>query len=120
MSDSGTLELTMAADQAPYWEVTTTPGGSTPQAMSGWAMQLVIRRITDDSLVVSKTTGSSQISIGAGSGASSRATATITDADIVGWQEGRHYYGSLWRTDDGSDTDVWTGPVWLKKAAAQA
>ncbi len=119
MSDSGLLELTMATDAAPYWDVTTTPGGATYQNLTGYALQLVIRRRSDDALVGSWATGGSGIAIGDGLGTGSRATVTIADTAIVGWQEGTHYYGSLWRTDDGSDTEYWTGPVKLKKAAAQ-
>ena len=48
-----------------------------------------------------------------------RATWTIADTAIVGWPAGRDYYGTLWRTDDGSDTPFWEGPVILKKVAAQ-
>jgi len=113
--DSGILKLPMASDLAPYWDVTTTPGGATYQDMTGWAMQFVIRRTSDDALVFSTTT----ISIGDGLGTGSRATVTIADTDIVGWPAGTGYYASLWRTDNGSDTPVWTGPVTLIKTSTQ-
>ena len=113
--DSDLLSLPMASDLAPYWDVTTTPGGSTYQNMTGWAMQFVIRRTSDDALMFSTTS----VTISTGLGTGSRATVTIADTDIVGWPAGNGYYGSLWRTDNGSDTPVWTGPVRLLKTAAQ-
>lgn len=113
--DNGLLSLPIASDLAPYWDVTTTPGGSTYQNMTGWAMQFVIRKSADNGLVFSTTS----ISIGNGLGTGSRATVTIADTDIVGWPAGNHYYGTLWRTDNGSDTPVWTGPVHLLRTATQ-
>lgn len=113
--DSGILDLPMASDAAPYWDVSTTPGGSTYQNMTGYAMQFVIRRVSDNALVFSTTS----IAISTGLGTGSRATVTIADTDIVGWPEGTHYYGSLWRTNDGSDTPFWTGGVRLLKTATQ-
>ena len=113
--DNGALTLPMASDLAPYWDVTTTPGGSTYENMSGWAMQFVVRRSSDAALVFSTTS----VSIGDGLGTGSRATVTIADTDIVGWTPGNGYFGSLWRTNDGSDTPVWTGVVVLQRTAAQ-
>lgn len=117
MADESTLELWMAADQTPYWNVTTTEGGATPQAMTGWSLQFVIRRRSDSALVVSKTTASG-IAIGNGNGTDDRATVTIGETDITGWTPGREYEGALWRTD--TDVPLWAGTVWLRKAAAQA
>lgn len=126
MADNDTLTLYIASDQAPYFEVTTTPRGSTPQTMTGWALKFVIRAVRNGrpvqdatGLVMSATTGGGTISIGDGNGTGSKATVTITDADIVNWPPGRSYSGSLWRTDDGSDTPLWAGPVVLLEAAAQ-
>lgn len=127
MADHGILTLAIASDQAPYWDVTTTPGGSTYQDMTGWAMQFVIRRAqpngrpdqTAAGLVISKSTGGGGITIGNGLGTGSRATVTITDADITKWPPGDKYLGALWRTDDGNDLTVWDGPVTLLEAAAQ-
>jgi hypothetical protein len=122
MADDGILTLHMAADQAPYWLVTTTPGGSTPQTMTGWAFKFVIRRLvngrpdqTATGLVFSTTT----VTLSNGNGTNDKATVTITDADITSWPPGRNYRGTLWRTDDGSDTPLWDGPVVLLEAAAQ-
>lgn len=126
MADSGILTLYMASDQAPYWLVTTTPGGSTPQNMTGWALKFVVRAMkngrpdqTATGLVMSATTGAGTISIGNGNGTGDKATVTIADTDITTWPPGRSYSGALWRTDDGSDTPLWAGPVVLLEAAAQ-
>lgn len=113
--DNDTLSLPMASDLAPYWDVTTRPRGTTYQNMTGWNMQFVIRRNSDDALVFSTTS----VTIGDGADTGSRATVTIADTDITGWPAGNGYYGSLWRVDDGSDTPVWTGPVRLVRTAAQ-
>lgn len=113
--DTGILPLVMGADQYPAWEVTTVKGGSTPQDMTGWTMQLVIRRVIDDEVVFSTTS----VSIGAGVGAASRATVTIPATGITGWEPGTGYYGALWRTNAGSNKPVWGGPVVLGRVAAQ-
>ena len=125
MADDGTLTIHMTADQAPYFDVYTTPAHTTTQNMTGYALKFVIRRTvngrpdqTATGLVCSKTTADG-ISIGDGAGTGSRATVTITDADITSWTPGRNYRGTLWRTDDGSDTPLWDGPVVLLEAAAQ-
>jgi hypothetical protein len=125
MADDGTLTIHMTADQAPYFDVYTTPAHTTTQNMTGYALKFVIRRTvngrpdqTATGLVFSATTASG-ISIGDGAGTGSRATVTITDADITSWTPGRNYRGALWRTDDGSDTPIWDGPVVLLEAAAQ-
>lgn len=126
MADSGTLTLHMASDQAPYWLVTTTPGGTTPQNMTGWALKFVIRAMkngrpdqTATGLVMSATTGGGTITVGNGASTGDKATVTITDTDITTWPPSRNYVGALWRTDDGSDTPLWAGPVVLLEAAAQ-
>lgn len=116
MADESTLELWMAADQTPYWDVKTTEGGATPQAMTGWSVAFVVRRRSDNALVVSKATGGSGITIGDGVGTNDRATVTIGETDITGWTPGREYKGALWRTD--TDVPLWAGPVWLREAAA--
>lgn len=117
MADESTLELWMASDATPYWDVTTTEGGSNPQTMTGWSLAFVIRRRGDNALVVSKTTASG-IAIGNGDGTDDRATVTIGETDITGWTEGRNYKGTLWRTD--TDVVLWSGTVWLREAAAPA
>lgn len=113
--DNGLLELALASDLKPFWDVTTTPGGPTPQDMTGWPMQLVIRRSSDDALVLSTTT----VVISDGAGTGSRATVTISNSDIVGWAPGLLYYGSLWRLPAGAFNPVWTGPVRLIRTAAR-
>lgn len=119
MADHDLLELYMAADQTPYWNVTTTPGGATPQTMTGFSLAFVIRDSKPGgSLVVSKATGGSGITIGDGNGTNDRATVTLAETDIpTSWPEGKHYRGSLWRTD--VDVPIWDGVVWLRRAADQ-
>lgn len=116
MTDHEALELYMAADQAPYFDVTTTAGGATPQTMTNWDLAFVVRDGRGNA-VVAKTTGSG-ITIGNGSGTDDRATVTITETDISeGWAEGRMYRGALWRTD--TDVPLWDGVVHLRRAASQ-
>lgn len=116
MADEGTLELYMASDQTPYFDVKTTKGGATAQTMTGWSLLFVVRRRSDNAVVVSKTTASG-IAIGNGDGTDDRATVTLGETDIVGWTEGREYKGALWRTD--TDVPLWSGVVWLREAAPQ-
>lgn len=113
--DNGLLELTLGSDLNREWEVTTTRGGMTPQDMTGWPMQLVIRRSSDDALVLSTTT----VAISDGAGTGSRATVTISNSDIVGWAPGLLYYGTLWRLPAGAYSPVWTGPVRINRTAAR-
>lgn len=113
--DNGLLVLTLDSDLAPYWEITTTPGGATPQDMTGWSLQLVIRRSSDNALVLNTTA----ITIGNGNGTNSRATVDIDYDDMVGWPFGLLYYGTLWRTPAGSYAPLWTGPVRIERTAAR-
>lgn len=117
MATTSRLTLYRASDWTVQIDVVTEDGGSTPQDMTGYALAFVIRRRTDGALVCSKTT-SAGITIGNGAGTGDRATITITDADIL-HQPGTNYYGALWRTDEGSDTPYWAGPVTIAQAAPQ-
>lgn len=117
MAETSALTIYASADQTIRIDVVTETGGTTPQAMTGWALKFVVRRSGDQALVCSKTTGSG-ISIGNGSGTDDRATITLADDDVT-HPPGRNYVGALWRTDDGNDTPLWDGPVTIRQAAAQ-
>lgn len=119
MADSESLELVIGADQAPYWDVTTTPGGATFQNMTGWAMEFDIRRTGDDALVLSIAGASISTGDDDLGHTGARATVTIAAAALT-HPAGRDYYGTLWRTGTGTKTPVWIGPVVLRKAAATA
>ena len=112
MVDSQVLELYIGADQAPYWDIYTTPAHTADQTMTGWSTQLEIRRVTDDSIVLAKTG-----TVGNGNSTDTRVTIAIAAADIT-FPEGRNYYGSLWRTGSGTKYPLWSGPVRLIKPAA--
>lgn len=115
MTTTSSAILWADTDQVVQIDVTTTDGGATPQTMTGWTLEFVVRRASDEALVVSKTTASG-ISIGNGSGTNDRATVTIADTDIA-TLPGRNYHGGLWRTDSGSANPLWEGPVQIKRAA---
>ena len=112
MVDSQVLELYIGADQAPYWDIYTTPAHTADQTMTGWSTQLEIRRTDGDAVILAKTG-----SIGNGNSTDTRVTVSIAAADITA-KEGRNYYGSLWRTGSGTKYPLWSGPVILKKPAA--
>ena len=117
MPSTETLELYQQSDWTVRIDVVTEEGGVTPQTMTGYALAFVIREQVTDALVCTKTTPSG-ITIGNGAGTDDRATVAIADTDIL-HPPGRNYYGALWRTDEGSDTPLWAGPVIILKAAPQ-
>ena len=122
MADDGTLTIHMTADQEPYFDVYTTPAHTTTQNMTGYALKFVIRRTVNgrpDQTATGLVFSTTSVTLSNGNGTNDKATVTITDADITSWTPGRNYRGALWRTDDGSDTPIWDGPVVLLEAAAQ-
>lgn len=112
MADSALLELYIGADQAPYWDIYTTPAHTANQPCTGWTTQLEIRRSSDDAVVLANSG-----SVGDGLSTDTRVTVTIAAADITA-REGRNYYGTLWRTGSGTKYPLWSGPVLLIKPAA--
>jgi hypothetical protein len=118
MATQSTLTLYANADHTLRIDVKTEDGGDTPQTMTGWALAFYVRRVPDDALVCSYTTAAG-ITIGNGDGTDDRATVSIVDTEIT-HPAGRNYYGSLWRTDSGSDIPLWEGPVVIRRAAPQA
>lgn len=117
MASTGTLTIYAQSDWDVVIDVVEEEGSSVPQPMSGWALEFVVRRTPDGALVCSKTTADG-ITIGDGAATGDRATVALTDTDVL-HPAGRNYEGALWRTDDGSDTPLWAGPVVIKAAAAQ-
>lgn len=113
MADSEVLELYIGADQAPYWDIYTTPAHTANQTMTGWSTQLEIRHTTPDDAIVLANSGT----IGNGLDTDTRVTVAIAAADIT-HPEGRNYYGTLWRTGSGTKYPLWSGPVRLIKPAA--
>lgn len=119
MATQSTLTIFADADHTVRVDVVTVDGGSTPQAMTGWALAFTIRETkATGSLVVSKTTVSG-ITIGNGSGTDDRATIAIADTDTTGWPAGRHYVWGLWRTDAGSGIPLAYGPCTITEASDQ-
>ena len=112
MADSEVLELYIGADQAPYWDIYTTPAHTANQTMTGWSTQLEIRRTPDDAIVLANSG-----TIGNGLDTDTRVTVAIAAADIT-HPEGRSYYGTLYRTGSGTTYPLWNGPVRLIKTAA--
>ncbi len=118
MATQATLELFLNADSTVQVNVKQSDG-TTAQTMTGWALAFRLRRNNDDSLVVSKATGGSGITIGNGSGTDDRATIAIADTDTAGWPAGRDYSWSLWRAEAGSDIPLAYGNATLVKVAGQ-
>ncbi len=119
MATESVLTIYRASDHTVRVDVVTVDGGATPQTMTGWALAFRLRRNNDDSLVVSKATGGSGITIGNGSGTDDRATIAIADTDTADWPAGRDYSWSLWRAEAGSDIPLAYGPATLVKVAGQ-
>ncbi len=85
--------------------------GSTPQAMTGWALTWELKDSPADTAHFSKTVGGG-ISIGNGSGTDDRATITVADTDTEPLEPGL-YYHQLRRTDAGSERILSFGTVVL-------
>ena len=118
MATLSTLEVFTNADQTLRFDVVTVDGGASPQTMTGWALDFVIRKVNGQrDLVVSKTT-SAGITIGNGNGTDDRATVAIADTDLIA-VPGRDYEYALWRTTDGSDVPLAYGPCIVRRAAGQ-
>lgn len=117
MAVETTLELFIAADQSLIIDVKQSDL-TTPQTMTGWAEEFVLRS-GDGRLVVSKTVSGGGITIGNGSGTGDRATITVADTDTTGWPAGRGYTWGLWRTDNGTDVPLAYGSATLKQVATQ-
>lgn len=58
--------------------------GTTPQTMTGWALTWELLDRENGTVLVTKTTGAGDITIGNGDGTNDRASFTLTDADIEG------------------------------------
>lgn len=89
--------------------------------VTGWAMGCYFYKIgADDPLVLTRTTGASTITI-TGSYNSDPATNTqrtnvlVVDTDTDNFQPGKYAYW-LWRTDDGNETVLASGTVYLLHA----
>jgi hypothetical protein len=89
--------------------------GSTPQAMTGWALTHEIMDRAGGTVQLSHTVGDG-ITIGNGDGTNDRATVTITDAEGETLGAGT-YYHRLRRTDAGSEQMLSFGSAVLKENA---
>ncbi len=116
MTTTSSATLWADTDQVVQIDVTTTDGGATPQTMTGWTLEFILRRLPGDEVIATVTTTGGGISIGNGSGTDDRATVTLADTAIAA-SPGRNYAGALWRTDSGSANPLWEGPVQIKRAA---
>ena len=120
MATESTLTVFSNSDTTLRIDVVTEDGGATPQTMTGWALQFVIRKAEDPGTgvqVVSYSTGSG-ITIGNGASTDDRATVSIVDTDLL-HPPGRGYAWALWRSDSGSDVPLAHGQCVIKRAAAQ-
>lgn len=113
MATKTPLEIFQKASQSLRIDVVTTDGGTTPQTMTGWTLEFVIRRIPDDALVCQLTP-----TIGNGSGTDDRATVAVGVTDIT-HPPGRNYEWALWRVDGSNDVPLAYGPCVILKAASQ-
>lgn len=108
MATETSVSLYRGADTPIYVDVVTVDGGSTPQTMTGWALEFMVTQLTSE--ILSKTTGSG-ITIGNGSGTDDRATITVAAADTANWAPGRLYRWALWRTDSGNKRPLAVGSL---------
>ena len=87
--------------KTPYYDVTSD--GTTPQAMTGWALSWTLYETKGGAVIFAKTTGAAEIAIGNGAGTDDRATVSLsaTDTGTTITKAGT-YYAELWRTDVGA------------------
>lgn len=99
----------------------TQVDGVTPQTMTGWALEFIIRDSTPDGSGaprVTKTTGGG-IVISNGAGTNDRATVSIAAVDTLSLPPGWGYDYALWRTNSGSAQVLAFGGMTLTAAAKQ-
>lgn len=84
---------------------------TTAQNITGWAISFVIAATKGGTAVFTKTVGSG---ITITNGSSGQATVVVTDTDLN--LSEAIYFGSLKRTDEGSEGVLWTGSIPIEKA----
>jgi hypothetical protein len=116
--------LFVGEDRSLVFDVTSD--GTTPQTMTGWSLtwELLTRR--GGTILITKSTGGSGITIGNGSGTNDRATVVVSDTDTEGIattlgvdidQVAGTYFHVLRRTDSGSESVLAFGDVVLQQAS---
>ncbi len=89
--------------------------GTTPQTMTGWTLEFVLRETDSGAQVLKKTT---TITIGNGAGTNDRATVPIARADTLDLGQ-EAYTCALWRTDTGNNVLLAQGPAVITRPPAQ-
>jgi hypothetical protein len=86
-----------------------------PQNMIGWSLEWIMRSLSangDGTAQVTKTSTLGQITIASDGGVSNRADVSILRADTVALVPAK-YHGTLWRTNAGASTVLWSEPLEL-------
>ena len=95
--------------------------GSTAQTMTGWALAWYLSERPGSTILVTKTTGGSGITITNGDGTDDRAAITLTDTDTesgsLADKATLTYHHELWRTDAGNESRLAYGKFVLHQGA---
>lgn len=91
--------------------------GTTPQAMTGWALTWELKDSPNGAIKVSKTVGSG-ITIGNGDGTNDRAAIAIADTDTEPLNPGT-YYHQLRRSDAGNEVIQAFGDAVLRESGLE-
>lgn len=104
--------------------IDVTSDGTTPQTMTGWALTWELLTQRGGTVLITKATGGSGITIGNGSGTNDRATVVVTDVDTEGDGTANDppldpgtYFHVLRRTDSGSESVLAFGDAVLQEAS---
>jgi hypothetical protein len=99
---TGAFEFVKGEDAQINWTIQTSETDTTPKDITGWALELTIKRRASDSGASVATTTSSVVS-----GAAGTASTTIAAA-VTGAMDGDYEY-DLWRTNSGAYTCLSSG-----------